>query len=100
MPCGTTVTLWWSGRNALPKGPLKNAAAETALVVHWLRFCAANAGDSGLIPGQGTKIPHALRRGQKMKKKIKVLLLLCVCVCVLEFSAVALPASTYSSLSP
>ena len=57
MPCGTTVALWRSGRNALPTGPLKNAAAETARVIHWLGFCAANAGDSGSIPGQGTKIP-------------------------------------------
>ena len=27
----------------------------TSLVVQWLRLCAPNAGDSGLIPGQGTR---------------------------------------------
>lgn len=26
---------------------------------HWLRFCTSNAGGTGLIPGQGTKMPHA-----------------------------------------
>ena len=26
-------------------------------MVQWLRLCASNAGDAGLIPGQGTKIP-------------------------------------------
>ena len=25
----------------------------------WLRICLCNAGDTGLIPGQGTKIPYA-----------------------------------------
>ena len=28
-------------------------------MVQWLRFCTSNAGRMGLIPGQGTKIPHA-----------------------------------------
>ena len=31
----------------------------TSLVVQWLRLCASNAGGTGLIPGWGTKIPHA-----------------------------------------
>ena len=38
----------------------------TSLVVQWLRLCAPNAGDLGLIPGWGSrsymlqlKIPHA-----------------------------------------
>ena len=33
--------------------------AGTSLEVQWLRLCALNAGGMGLIPGQGTKIPHA-----------------------------------------
>jgi len=33
----------------------------TSLVVQWFRFCAVNAGGVGLIPGQGTGIPHAGR---------------------------------------
>ena len=28
-------------------------------MVHWLRLCTFIARDAGLIPGQGTKIPHA-----------------------------------------
>ena len=38
---------------------------RTCLVVQWLRFCTSNAGGMGLIPGQGTKIPHAARCSQK-----------------------------------
>ena len=35
-------------------------------MVQWLRLCASNAGDTGSIPGQGTKIPHdAQHRGKK-----------------------------------
>ena len=42
----------------------------TSLVVQWLRLCAFNARDSGLIPGGVTKIPHAVRSGQKEKKNV------------------------------
>ena len=45
----------------------------TSLAVQWLRLCASNAGDMGLIPGRGTKIPHATRHGQKKLKKKSVL---------------------------
>ena len=38
-----------------------------SLVVQWLALCASTAGGMGLIPGQGTKIPHA--RGAARKKK-------------------------------
>ena len=31
----------------------------TSLAVQWLRLHISNAGDTGSIPGQGTKIPHA-----------------------------------------
>ena len=41
----------------------------TSLVVQWLRLQASTIGSMGLIPGQGTKIPHAARRGQKAKTK-------------------------------
>ena len=33
----------------------------------------SNAGDTGSIPGQGTKIPHARQRGKKKKKFLKKL---------------------------
>ena len=38
---------------------LKKSALGTFLVVQWLELCASTAEDTGLIPGQGTKIPHA-----------------------------------------
>ena len=41
----------------------------TSLVVQWLRLCASTAGGLGLIPGQGTKIPHATWHNQKKKNK-------------------------------
>lgn len=31
----------------------------TSLDVQWLRLCSLNAGGMGLIPGRGTKNPHA-----------------------------------------
>ena len=36
----------------------------TFLVVQWLRFQASTAGDAGLIPSWGTKIPHASHHSQ------------------------------------
>ena len=37
-------------------------------MVQWLRLHASNAGYAGLIPGQGTKIPHAVWPKKKKKK--------------------------------
>ena len=49
---------------ALSTHPRSRAGAETqpgtSLVVQWLQLRASNAGGKGLIPGQGTKIPHAV----------------------------------------
>ena len=44
---------------------VKNLMEGTSLVVQWLRFRTSNKGDAGSIPGQGTKIPYAVRYGQK-----------------------------------
>ena len=47
------------------------AKAATFLVVQWLGLCAFTvftAGGMGLIPGWGTKIPHATCFGQKKRK--------------------------------
>ena len=41
----------------------------TSLLVRWLRHCTSNAGDEGSITDQGTKIPHAVWHGQKIKNK-------------------------------
>ena len=38
-------------------------------MVQWLRLHASNAGDTGLIPGQGTKIPHTAPHAKKKKKR-------------------------------
>ena len=38
------------------------------MVVQWLRLCTPNAGCKGSIPGQGTKILHAMPRDQKRKR--------------------------------
>ena len=40
-------------------------------MVQWLRLCAANAGDAGWIPGWGSKIQHAIKCSQRLKKQIK-----------------------------
>ena len=39
----------------------------TSMGAQWLRLCAPNAGGSGLIPGWGTKILHAVWYGKKKK---------------------------------
>ena len=40
-------------------------------MVQWLRLCASNARGAVSIPGQGTKVPHALRSKKKKKKDQK-----------------------------
>ena len=44
-----------------------NLGGGTSLAVQWLRLHAFIAGDTGLIPDQGTKIPHAMWCGKKKK---------------------------------
>ena len=39
---------------------LKTKKTGTPLVVQWVRICTSAAGGHMLIPGQGTKIPHAV----------------------------------------
>ena len=39
-------------------------------MVQWLRLQASTAGGMGLIPRGGTRIPHALRHGQKKKIRL------------------------------
>ena len=41
----------------------------TSSAVQWLRLCSPNSGGLGWIPGQGTKIPHAVWQDQKTKTK-------------------------------
>ena len=45
-----------------------NALEGTSLAAQCLRVHAANKAGVGSIPGQGTKIPHAVWLGQKILK--------------------------------
>ena len=42
----------------------------TSLAVQGLRLHSSTAGDTGSIPGQGSKIPHALCRGHPPQKSV------------------------------
>ena len=57
------------GRKGFVQGSVagKPLNSWTSLVVQWLRLRNSTAGDAGLIPGEGTKIPRAVRHGQKDK---------------------------------
>ena len=41
-------------------------------MVQWLRLCISTARGTGLIPGWGTKVPHAARRSQNKQTDIRV----------------------------
>ena len=40
----------------------------TSLVIQWLRLHASSAGGASLIPGQGTKISHAVQPPSSQKR--------------------------------
>ena len=44
---------------------MKVMQSGTPLAVQWLRLYAFTVGDIGLIPGQGTKLLHAVQCSQK-----------------------------------
>ena len=46
----------------------------TCLDIQWLKFCTSKAESTSLIPGRGTKIPHATWPKEKRKKKTQVIL--------------------------
>ena len=50
---------------------IKRRKLRTSLVVQWLRLCVSNTGSVDLIPGQGTKIPCAVRVQPKFFKRRK-----------------------------
>ena len=50
----------------------QTVGAGTSLAVQWLSLHTSNEGGTGLIPGQRTKIPHAMRCGCQKKEGIKI----------------------------
>ena len=46
----------------------KKKKSNTSLLVQWLQ--ASNAGGAVSIPGQGTKIPHAMQQRPIKRKKV------------------------------
>ena len=49
----------------------RNLKMGTSLEVQRLGHCDSTAGGTVLIPGRGTKIPHAMWHSQKKKRNIK-----------------------------
>ena len=55
--------------NCLAELELKTKGGGTSLAVQQLRFCTPTVGGTGLIPGQGTKNPHATWCRQKKERE-------------------------------
>ena len=61
----------------------------TSLVVQGLKFHTANVGGKGLLPGWGTKIPHAVWDGQKIQLFVYLFLTVLGLHCGAGFSLVS-----------
>lgn len=48
-------------------GAIRCGPQGISLAVRWFRLCTSTAGVAGLFHGRGTKIPHDVRCGQKIK---------------------------------
>ena len=61
-------SLWNKSRLSMTEenNLIKNLIYGTCPVVQWLRLWTLNAEGEGLIPGQGTKMPHGM--GKKKPK--------------------------------
>ena len=64
----TSIRKQGSAQNDKGWGRLKGTQEGTSLVAQWLRLWASNARGVGLLPGQGTKSPHATWCSQKSIK--------------------------------
>ena len=51
------------------RDPIFQFPHRNTLVVQWLGLCTSTAGDTGSIPGPGTKIPHASSTAKKRKRR-------------------------------
>ena len=47
---------------------MKDGSMEISLVIQWLKLQTSTARSVDSIPGWGTKIAHAVQRGQEKKK--------------------------------
>ena len=66
-PMSKLLPLWIWFDPSIKKFILKKKKKKVILgtsLVQWLRLCASSAGRMHLIPGDGTKIPHAVQCGQ------------------------------------
>ena len=64
----------WQNRMQYKELRLKELLrGKASLVVQCLKLHTFNAGDTGSIPGQGTKIPHAPRCGQIILKNKRII---------------------------
>ena len=64
------IWFWW--REELHRKSIKDAVyLGTTLVVQWLRLCFSTTVGTGLITGQGTKIPHTVVWPKKKKFFLK-----------------------------
>ena len=59
------IILWKNCNVYFPKFLFLKVFGGIFLAVQWLRFYIPNAGGASSIPGQGTKIPHAVGHGKK-----------------------------------
>ena len=72
-------------------------------MLQWLRLCTSPAGDVVLIPGWGTKIPHATqpKNGKKKKKNhllyIKFTHLKCAIQYFLAYSCVTIATTAFQN---
>ena len=57
--------------NLKPKAIQNEDLYGPSLAVQWLGLGTSTAAGEGLIPGRGSKIPHATWHGQKTKTKIE-----------------------------
>ena len=65
----STISLQLPGQDFLLATPQTNKTTGAFLVVQWIRLCTSSAGVTCLIPGQGTKTPHAEQLGKKKQTK-------------------------------
>ena len=61
----------WTPSLSVELDRLRNASGGTSPVGQWLRVCTSATGGTGPIPGQETKILHAVQHSKKKKKRKK-----------------------------